>query len=74
MNKIWGHPCGSNACYQVTETPERMFVLTSTIEDNDGAVIYTPAEMADFLSDAKAGKLDDLHRQARNLVMADTIA
>lgn len=66
MEKTPGR-CASGACVDITETGGEYFLATSTIEGNDGSVLYTAAEMATFLSDVKAGKWDELHARARQL-------
>jgi hypothetical protein len=58
------HRCSSGACVEIQDTGDT-FTFISTIEGNNGAVIYTPSEVADFLADVKAGKYDELHRDAR---------
>lgn len=73
QGRTYGGRCGSNACVQVTEVDDR-FVFTSTIEGNDGAVRYEPAEVADFIADVKAGSYDQLLSDARSRAAAATVA
>lgn len=56
--------CASNACGEITETPEG-FEITSTTEGNDGKVTLTPDEFAALVADIKAGGFDEMHRHAR---------
>lgn len=56
--------CSHGGCVEIQDTGDT-FTFVSTIEGNNGAVIYTPGEVADFLADVKAGKYDELHRDAR---------
>jgi transcriptional regulator with XRE-family HTH domain len=63
-------PCGDNTCVQVDRDAADNYLFTSTISEGKGAVTYTPAEVAAFLADVKAGKWDTLHTQARELAEA----
>ena len=58
--------CTSGGCVRATETAAGEFVFTSTIPGNDGRVVYTATEVAQFLADIKAGLFDGLHRRARD--------
>jgi transcriptional regulator with XRE-family HTH domain len=60
-------PCGDNTCVQVELVAAGNYLATSTLGEDRGAVVYTPAEMATFLADVKAGKWDTLHTEARKL-------
>lgn len=55
--------CSSGQCVQVDETAEG-FTFTSTVEGNTGSVTYTPAELAEFLTQVKAGGADELLAKA----------
>jgi hypothetical protein len=64
VGRKYSGKCSSGACVNVTEVGDG-YMFSSTISGNDGAVSYTAAETAEFLDDVKAGRFDDLHRDAR---------
>lgn len=69
MAKVWTTRCASGSCVEVTETDDG-FAFTSTIEGNDGSVTYTAAEVADFLTQVRAGRLDELYFRASSALIA----
>lgn len=64
MQKTWTTRCGSNACGEITEVADG-YRVTSSIPGNDGAVVFTPAEMAEFLTEVQAGSFNGLLARAR---------
>lgn len=50
--------CADAACVNAEKTADGVRV-TSTIDGNDGAVDFTPAEWNTFIDEVKAGKWDD---------------
>lgn len=63
MQKTWTTRCGSNACVEITETDDG-YRVTSSIPGNDGAVVFTPAEMAEFLDEVAVGSFGGLRARA----------
>jgi hypothetical protein len=64
INQTWTTRCASGACVTVAETTEG-FEFASTVTGNDGSVTYTPAEMAEFLTEVQMGNFDTLRDRAR---------
>jgi hypothetical protein len=58
------NPCSNGTCVDVEVTFEG-FDFVSTLGADKGRVSYTPAEVAAFLTDVKAGKHDDLIELAK---------
>lgn len=56
--------CSATSCVAITEVGDG-FRFSSTIPGNDGSVTYTGAEVAQFLTDVKAGVWDGLYRRVR---------
>ncbi len=59
-----GTRCSANSCVHVEQVGES-FVVTSTIEGNDGSVTFTAAEWAAFGEQVKDGKWDATFREAQ---------
>lgn len=57
MPKTIASRCASAACVTVTEHADGID-FTSTLGADKGRVTYTPAEVAQFLGDVKAGHYD----------------
>ncbi len=52
-----GGACGNATCVDAVRTPDGVLV-TSTIEGNDGSVLFTQAEWDAFIPAVKAGAWD----------------
>ncbi len=59
----WLAPCANNACVKV-DVYEEGVKLTSTLGADKGAVVYTHDEWAEFVTNVKAGRVDETIRQA----------
>ena len=64
--------CANGGCVDIDEV-DGGFLFTSTIEGNEGHVLYTPAETAAFLDAVKAGTWDHVHRAAKAAAGAELL-
>lgn len=58
--------CPQGNCVDIERVQDN-FLFTSTVAGNEESVTYTPAEVAQFLTDVKAGKWDAVHAEAGRL-------
>lgn len=58
--------CPQGNCVDIERVGDN-FLFISTVDGNEGSVTYTPAEVAQFLADVKAGKWDAVHAEAGRL-------
>lgn len=58
--------CPNGNCVDIEQTGDT-FLFTSTIDGNEESVTYTATEVAQFLTDVKAGKWDAVHAEAGRL-------
>jgi hypothetical protein len=69
----WFGACANDGCVRIEETAVG-FAFTSTIDGNDGSVTYTPAEVVNFLNDARGAEGDSLLARARGRMASDPVS